>query len=272
MREEVVHELDGKVASVMGAASGIGAAIALELGRQGATVECADIDEVGAEKTAQAIRAEGGQAHSGYVDVRSSAMVADVFEGARHSHGQLDIAVGTPGINIRKPMMTYSDDDYNAVVDVNLRGVFNVMRGAGRLMVGQRSGSILVISSISCRVAEPGQVAYAGTKAAVAQMVRVAAAEFGPFGVRVNAIAPGPVETALTDPIRQDPEWAKVYALRTALRRWAQPEEMAAPAAFLLSDRASYVTGTVMFVDGGSVDIEREFADPHLVAANGAGQ
>lgn len=262
-----MFRLDDKIAAVIGSASGIGAAIATGLGEQGATVRCLDLDLNGAQKTADAIRASGGRGDAFPVDVRQSTSVDEALTDVRDEHGRLDIVVATPGINIRKPLASYTDDEYDAVVDVNLRGTFNVLRTAARLMTPQRCGNVLVVSSISSRVVEPGQVVYAGTKAAIAQMVRVLAAEVGSYGIRVNAIAPGPVETPLTTPIREDPEWLEAYASKTALHRWARPEEMVGPAIFLTSDAASYVTGAVVFADGGSVDLNPRFQGAPLDSA-----
>jgi NAD(P)-dependent dehydrogenase (short-subunit alcohol dehydrogenase family) len=254
-----VFELGDKAAVVIGAASGIGRAIAIGLAGQGASVDCLDLDRAGAEQTAQQIRAAGGKAGADEVDVRSSASVDAALAAVRANRGRVDTVVCTPGINIRKPLLRYTDEDYDAVTDVNLRGTFHVLRAAGRIMAEQRTGSILAISSISCQAVEPGQVIYAGTKAAVAQMVRVLAAELGPFGVRVNALSPGPVETELTAPIRSDGDWAEAYAGKTAMKRWARAAEMAGPAVFLASDAASYVTGEVLFAHGGWTDLDQRF-------------
>lgn len=252
--------LDGKSACVIGAASGIGRAIAEAFAHEGAIIDCLDIDLAGAEKTAEQIRAGGRDARNFTVDIRDSSAVDSALRRRAADSGTLDIVVSTPGINIRKPLVSYTDEEYKAVTDINLTGSFNVLRSATKIMSEQPgNGSIIVISSISCRVVEPGQVVYAGTKAAIAQMVRVAAAELGLYGVRVNAISPGPVDTALTAPIVADPAWRAAYAEKTAVGRWARAEEIAAPAVFLASDAASYITGEVLFVDGGAVDMGREF-------------
>src|ERR671937_2322170 len=126
--------------------------------------------------------------------------------------GGLDIVVCTPSINVRKPILTYEEDEFDRVVDLNLKGSFNVLQAAGRVMTRQGSGSIVIFSSIRSLVVEPGQSVYAMTKAGIVQLVRKAAAEFGPFGVRVNAIGPGVVETPLTAPIKASADWYDAYA------------------------------------------------------------
>lgn len=252
-----MFSLKGKKAVVVGAGSGIGAAIAVGLAEAGAFVDCLDIAEASAKDTAGRIGAS--KAGGGYVDVRDSTSVDEALRGVERQRGGLDIVVCTPGINIRKPMLRYTDADFDAVMDVNLRGSFNTMRAAGQIMAPRGAGSIVVISSISARVVEPGQVLYAGTKAALAQMVRVLAAELAPFGVRVNALGPGPTATELTLPIRSDKGWHDEYAEHTALGRWAEPSELAGPAVFLCSDAATYVTGELLFVDGGWIDVDRAY-------------
>ena len=121
-----------------------------------------------------------------------------------------------------------------------------------------------MFSSIRSLVVEPGQSIYAATKAGIVQMVKALAAELGPSGVRVNAIAPGVVETPLTEPIKAHPDWYKAYAARNVLGRWAEPEEMVGPTIFLASDAASYVTGSVLFVDGGWTAVDGRYTPPGM--------
>jgi NAD(P)-dependent dehydrogenase (short-subunit alcohol dehydrogenase family) len=256
--------LDGKVAAVVGAASGIGEAVAHGCARQGAIVACYDMDGPRAEKVAGAIRKAGGTAEAGAFDIRNGAAVQREFEDLRAEHGRLDVAVCTPGINIRKPLLSYTEDEFDRVVALNLRGNFNVLRAAGRIMTAQGSGSIVLFSSIRSLVVEPGQGVYAATKAGIVQMVRTAAAEFGPRGVRVNAVAPGVVDTPLTEPIKANPDWYKAYAAKSVFGRWSQPSEVAEPTLFLASDAASYVTGTVLFVDGGWTAADGRFNPPGM--------
>jgi NAD(P)-dependent dehydrogenase (short-subunit alcohol dehydrogenase family) len=172
--------------------------------------------------------------------------------------------VATPSINVRKTILTYTDEELDRVVTINIKGNFNVLRAAGRIMTKQRSGSIILFSSIRSLVVEPGQSVYAASKAAIVQLVRTAAAEFGPDGVRVNAVAPGVVETPLTAPIKAHKEWYDAYSAKSVLRRWAQPDEIAAPTVFLASDAASYVTGSVLFVDGGWTAADGRFQPPGM--------
>jgi NAD(P)-dependent dehydrogenase (short-subunit alcohol dehydrogenase family) len=258
---EESFRLDGKVAAVIGAGSGIGEAVALGCGRLGARVACLDIEAPKAQDVARRI---GAGAEARAVDIRDGAAVQTCFDDLKARHGSLDIAICTPSINVRKPILAYSEDELARVLDVNVKGNFHVLRAAGRIMTEQGKGSIVLFSSIRSLVVEPGQGVYAATKAAIVQLVRTAAAEFGPKGVRVNAVAPGVVDTPLTAPIKANPEWYKAYSAKSVLGRWARPEEIAAPTLFLVSDAASYMTGTVLFVDGGWTAVDGRFQPPGM--------
>jgi NAD(P)-dependent dehydrogenase (short-subunit alcohol dehydrogenase family) len=256
--------LDGRVAAIVGAASGIGEAVALACARQGARVACLDRDADGAASVASRIAAEGGASESGALDVRDAGAVRGAFEALRGRHGRLDIAVSTPAVNVRKRLLDYSEDELDRVLTLNLKGSVHVLQAAGRIMTAQGGGTIVLFSSIRSQAVEPGQSVYAATKAGIVQLVRTAAAEFGPAGVRVNAIAPGVVDTPLTAPIKARPDWYAAYAQKNALGRWARPEEIAGPTVFLCSDAASYVTGSVLFVDAGWTAIDGRFQPPGI--------
>ena len=256
-----IFDLTGKVAAVIGGASGIGEAVTTGAVRLGARVVCLDIDEAAAQKVAERAGSEGS-CEPGALDIRDSAAVDRAFDEIRDRHGALDIVICTPSINVRKRILDYRPEDYDRVVDLNLRGHFNVLRSAGRIMTAARRGSIVLFSSIRSQVVEPGQSVYAATKAGIVQMARTAACEFGPYGVRVNAIGPGVIETPLTAPIKNNPEWFQAYAAKSVFNRWGRAEEMVGPTLFLASDAASYVTGTILFADGGWLAADGRFTPP----------
>lgn len=259
-----LFSLSDRVVAVIGAGAGIGAAVAEGAATQGATVVCLDVDAANAAATAERIRDRGGRSSSAAVDVTSQAAVDAALDEVVKGHGSVDGVVATPGINVRKPLLEYSDDEFDRVIGVNLKGSMHVLQSAGRRMKERGSGSIVIFSSIRSLVVEPGQGVYAATKAGIVQMVRAAAAELGPSGVRVNAVGPGVVETPLTAPIKSNPDWYEAYARKNILGRWAKPEEMAGATVFLLSDAASYVTGTIFFVDGGWTAVDGRFWPPGM--------
>jgi NAD(P)-dependent dehydrogenase (short-subunit alcohol dehydrogenase family) len=253
-----LFDLNGRRALVVGAGSGIGRAAANGLAAHGASVVCADVDSDGAEDTAAGIRAEGGQAEGLALDMRDPAAPGLALEVG----GTPDVLVVTPAINVRKPIFEIDDDAFDLIVDLNLKGTFRLMRDVGRAMAGRGGGSIIVFSSIRAQVVEPGQGVYAATKAGAVQLARTLAAEVGRRGVRVNAIAPGIVETPLTAQIQDRPDWYQAYADKAALGRWAKPSELAGAVVFLASDAASYVTGSQLFVDGGWTAVDGRFSPP----------
>jgi len=256
--------LDGKTAAVIGASSGIGEAIAVAFGRAGAHVSCLDLEGGKADTVSARLRREGAESDASTIDFVQTGAVQRALDEIHDRQGRLDIVVATPSINVRKPILAYTDDEVDRVMRINIGGNFNVLRAAGNIMTRQKSGSIVLFSSIRALVVEPGQAVYAASKAAIVQLVRTAAAEFGPYGVRVNAIAPGVVETPLTAPIKANKEWFDAYSAKTVFKRWAQPEEIAGPTLFLVSEAASYVTGTVLFVDGGWTAIDGRFQPPGM--------
>ena len=252
-----LFRLDGRRALVVGAGSGIGKTSAEALAAFGARVTCADVDLAAAERTAAAISSSGHEADALMVDVRDTSTVTAAF--AKYP---VDVLVSTPGINVRKPVMKITDDEFDRVIDVNLKGTFRLLRAAGASMAGRGRGSIIAFSSIRSLTVEPGQGVYAATKAGIVQLIRAFASEMGANGVRANAIAPGVVDTPLTAPIKQNAEWYDGYSRKSILGRWAKPEELAGMVVYLASDASSYVTGAVMLVDGGWTAADGRFQPP----------
>ena len=248
-----MFDLTDKRAMVIGGASGIGREVSHALAAHGAHVVVADRDLSAAQQTADLVGAGALE-----LDVLDTAAIEAVAE----AHRDLDILVFTPATNVRKRMVDYTPEDVDRVFDLNLKASFHLIRCFGASMAERGGGSIIGFSSIRSITVEPGQSAYAATKAGVVQLLRTAAAELGPSGVRCNAIAPGVVTTPLTEQIRSNQEWNDAYANKSALGRWGEPHEMAGAAVYLASDASSFVTGSVLFVDGGWTAIDGRYNPP----------
>ncbi|NBE94774.1 SDR family oxidoreductase [Nonomuraea sp. KC401] len=253
MRYDALFRLDGRRTVVIGAGSGIGREAALALAAHGASVVCADRDLPAAEETAA--RCAGSARLVDVLDPEAVRRLAD--------EEPADVLVFTAATNVRKRLLDYTGEEFDRVVGLNLRGSFDVIRAFGAGMVERGRGSIIGFASIRASVTEPGQSVYSATKAGLVQLLRTAAAEFGPHGVRVNAIAPGVVETPLTEQIKNDPGWYDAYAAKSALGRWAGAEEMAGAVVYLAGDAASFVTGSVLHVDGGWTAVDGRFDPPN---------
>ncbi|QIM18378.1 SDR family oxidoreductase [Leucobacter coleopterorum] len=253
-----LFRLDNRSVVIIGAGSGIGREAAQALAAQGAHVVVADRMEDAAVETVGMIQERGGSAEAIQLDVLDDAAV----EAAATRFADAAAMVFTAATNVRKRMDGYSMDEFDRVVNLNLRASFQLIRHFGQSFSERGGGSIIGFSSIRAQVVEPGQGVYAATKAGLTQLVKTAAAEFGPQGVRVNVIAPGVVETPLTAQIKANPEWYGAYAAKSALGRWSRPDELAGAVVFLASDASSFVTGTTLTVDGGWTAIDGRFTPP----------
>ena len=239
--------LEGKVVLVTGAASGLGEAIAVALAESGARVACLDLAAAQNQKVANRIE---GLALS--VNVTDAEAVDDAVTEVTDRFGKVNGLVNSAGIGGRGAALTYPDHLLEQVIDVNLKGTFNMCRSVGRRMIETGSGSIVNIASIGGLVAFPGSVGYQLSKGGVVQLTRALAVEWAPSGVRVNAIAPGHVATELVrKQWESEPELKEYFLSRTPMNRLATPEDVAGPVVFLVGMASAMVTGQIIAVDGG---------------------
>ncbi len=246
-----MFDFSGKTAIVTGGGTGIGRAIALELAKGGCAVAICARRAGPLAETAAAIEAAGGRCLTASVDVADSAAVAAFVADVTAKFGHLDILVNNAGITRDNLLMRMSEDEWDSVIATNLKGAFNFSKAAIRPMMKQRSGSIVCIASIVGLIGNPGQCNYAASKAGQIAFVKSLAREVASRGVRVNAVAPGFVKSAMTDAL---PEALRAKMLaEIPLARLGEPGDIAGAVAFLCSDAASYITGQVLSVNGGMV-------------------
>lgn len=243
--------LENKIAVVTGAAAGIGLATAQVFAREGAHVYLTDIDGVGAEREAEALKVSGHQASSFTVDVSKGQDVTALFRAIEQDHGRIDVIVNNAGLNVREDFRHLSDADWVRIREVNLDGVVRIARDGFNLLKASGKGSLINVSSIMGRRGLRQLAGYSATKGAVTALTKALAVEYAPYGIRVNALAPGFVETALTERVLRNPMISKALIDQTPMKRFGTGEDIAAAALFFASDDSAFVTGAELAVDGG---------------------
>ena len=242
-------KLKGKVALVTGAAQGIGKAVALLLARNGADIVVSDINLEKAEETAKEIESIGPKAMAVKVDVANLSDVEGMVVAILERFDKIDILVNNAGITRDKLILRMTEEDWNAVLNVNLKGTFHCTKAVIRHMAKQRSGKIVSIASVVGEMGNAGQVNYAASKAGVIGLTKTIAREFAQRGINVNAIAPGYIETPMTDVLS---EKVKEELRRLIpMERLGKPEDVAEAVLFLVSEESNYITGHVLKVNGG---------------------
>jgi len=246
-----MSRLGGRIALVTGAGSGIGRAIAMLFAAEGAHVYVTDCNGPAAERVVGEIAGTGASAQAITADVSRAPDVTAMFRAVAGAHGRLDVLVNNAGLNVRGDFRHLSDADWVKIREVNLDGVVRVARDGFALLQASGRGSLINIASIMGHRGLRQLVAYSATKGAILALTRGLAVEYAPFAIRVNALAPGFVETALTQRALKNPGIQKALLESTPLRRFGLPEEIAKAALFFASDDAAYVTGAELAVDGG---------------------
>ncbi|HEX7909716.1 MAG TPA: 3-oxoacyl-ACP reductase FabG [Paraburkholderia sp.] len=241
--------LDKQIAIVTGASRGIGRAIAMELARQGATVIGTATSESGAAAISEAFSAAGVKGRGAVLNVNDAAAAEALIDGTVKEFGALHVLVNNAGITQDQLAMRMKDDDWDAVVDTNLKSVFRLSRAVLRPMMKAKGGRIINITSVVGSAGNPGQINYAAAKAGVAGMTRALAREIGSRGITVNCVAPGFIDTDMTKTLPEEQQTA--LKTQIPLGRLGSPEDIAHAVAFLASPQAGYITGTTLHVNGG---------------------
>jgi NAD(P)-dependent dehydrogenase (short-subunit alcohol dehydrogenase family) len=244
-------DLGGRVALVTGASRGIGAATARALAEAGCDVVLASRDEAALDGVAADVEKAGRRALVHPIDLQRLEGIPGLFERTVRTFGRLDVLVNNAGTNVRRPAVEFTEADWDAVVNLNLRAAFFCALAAGRIMLPRRSGKVVNVASIAARVGLPTGAVYAASKGGLAAFTRTLAVEWAPHNVQVNAIGPGYIRTALTAPLFADPQWVDRVSRRIPAARTGEVADLVGTILFLASPASDYLTGQTLFVDGG---------------------
>lgn len=244
-------DLSNRVAVVIGATSGIGKAIALGLAEAGADVVPTGRRKKLVESAARAVESRGRRSLAVAADVTATESMNALANAVIEQFGKVDILVNAAGITVRRATVDVSDQEWNEIIDTNLTGILRACRAFGPHMIQRRYGRVINIGSLTSLVALQEVAAYGASKAGVAALTKSLAVEWAPYGVCVNAILPGVFRTALNEGLLDGTDRGRELLMRTPMRRFGQPEELAGAAVFLASDAAGFVTGHLLAVDGG---------------------
>ena len=248
-----MFDLTNKVAIITGASQGIGKGMAETFSKAGAHVACVSRNKDNLKSVVDSLIENGGAASFYTCDVSSLDAFQNTIKEIVENHGSVDILVNNAGVCKDKLIMRMSEDDWNKVININLNGAFNGIKAVSQIMIKQRAGRIINISSIVGLIGNPGQANYAASKAGLIGLSKSAAKELAPRGITVNAIAPGYIATDMTDQITDQAK--ENLITKIPLGRIGSPSDIAASALFLASDEAGYITGQTLTVDGGMVMI-----------------
>ena len=249
-----MFDLKNKVAIITGARQGMGKSYALTLAKAGAKVVVADISQEDCEKVVEEIKKAGGEALAVKCDVSKKEEVDNMVKAAVDKWGKVDILVNNAGICQFKPFLEITEEEWDRTIDINLKGYFLCAQAAAKEMVKQKSGAIVNIASIAMGQMGVGFATlahYSASKGGIVAMTETMAIELGPYNIRVNAIAPGAIDTPMIDPVKQDPKTMEGILARLPLHRVGKPEEVSNLVLFLASDKSSYMTGSTVVIDGG---------------------
>ncbi|KAH8887203.1 NAD(P)-binding protein [Thozetella sp. PMI_491] len=246
-----LFSLKGKNVFITGGSRGIGAAMAIALAQAGASI-CLGQSSASNTKTADAIRKFGGRAEILEVDLKDTQQAKEIFGKALEvMDNRIDVLVNCGGLLQRKDSVDITEEDWDNILDVNLKALFFICQAAGRHMIPRRQGKILNIASLNSYIGGDRVASYAASKGAVTQVTKALSNEWAKYNIQVNAIAPGSIATDINTDLRSDPQQYAARVARCPSRRWGAPADFAGPALFLCSDASQFVTGEILVVDGG---------------------